>query len=101
MPWHVVFTSQSQQGIRAAILAGLAITVLARDDVEPGMVRLRSRLEAEPQLRVRMLGSAEELEAQRRRMKQQKDAYRASVDWVSKEELANMRASSKALKPHS
>ncbi|MEV8521672.1 hypothetical protein ABZR86_17900 [Dyella marensis] len=54
------------------------------------MVRLRSRLEAEPQLRVRMLGSAEELEAQRRRMKQQKDAYRASVDWVSKEELANM-----------
>jgi hypothetical protein len=23
-------------------------------------------------------------------MKQQKDAYRASVDWVSKEELANM-----------
>jgi len=37
VPWHVVFTSQSQQGIRAAILAGLAITVLARDDVEPGM----------------------------------------------------------------
>ena len=37
IPWHVVFTSQSQQGIRAAILAGLAITVLARDDVEPGM----------------------------------------------------------------
>ncbi|MGO4703517.1 LysR family transcriptional regulator [Dyella sp. 2RAB6] len=37
VPWHVVFTSQSQQGIRAAVLAGLAITVLARDDVEPGM----------------------------------------------------------------
>ncbi|MGC1547344.1 MAG: LysR substrate-binding domain-containing protein [Rhodanobacter sp.] len=35
--WHVVFTSQSQQGIRAAVLAGLAITVLARDDVEKGM----------------------------------------------------------------
>jgi DNA-binding transcriptional LysR family regulator len=32
-----VFTSQSQQGIRAAVLAGLAVTVLARDDVEPGM----------------------------------------------------------------
>lgn len=37
VPWHVVFTSQSQQGIRAAVLAGLAVTVLARDDVEPGM----------------------------------------------------------------
>ncbi|RUL77499.1 LysR family transcriptional regulator [Dyella choica] len=35
--WHVVFTSQSQQGIRAAVMAGLAITVLTRDDVEPGM----------------------------------------------------------------
>lgn len=37
VPWHVVFTSQSYQGIRAAVLAGLAATVLARDDVEPGM----------------------------------------------------------------
>ncbi|WP_243047805.1 LysR family transcriptional regulator [Dyella sp. RRB7] len=37
VPWHVVFTSQSQQGIRAAVLAGLAITVITRDDVEPGM----------------------------------------------------------------
>lgn len=37
VPWHVVFTSQSQQGIRAAVLAGLAATVLTRDDVEPGM----------------------------------------------------------------
>jgi DNA-binding transcriptional LysR family regulator len=37
LPWHVVFTSQSQQGIRAAVLAGLAVTVLTRDDVEPGM----------------------------------------------------------------
>ncbi|MFC4765088.1 LysR family transcriptional regulator [Dyella koreensis] len=37
VPWHVVFTSQSQQGIRAAVMAGLAITVLTRDDVEPGM----------------------------------------------------------------
>jgi DNA-binding transcriptional LysR family regulator len=35
--WHVVFTSQSQQGIRAAVLAGLAITIMTRDDVEPGM----------------------------------------------------------------
>jgi DNA-binding transcriptional LysR family regulator len=35
--WHVVFTSPSQQGMRAAVLAGLAITVLTRDDLEPGM----------------------------------------------------------------
>src|SRR6201996_2027045 len=35
--WHVVFTSQSQQGIRAAVLSGLAITIMTRDDVEPGM----------------------------------------------------------------
>ncbi|SFR88470.1 DNA-binding transcriptional regulator, LysR family [Dyella sp. OK004] len=37
MPWHVVFTSQSYQGIRAAVLAGLAVTVMTREDVEPGM----------------------------------------------------------------
>ncbi|WP_266157673.1 LysR family transcriptional regulator [Dyella silvatica] len=35
--WHVVFTSPSQQGMRAAVLAGLAVTVLTRDDLEPGM----------------------------------------------------------------
>ena len=35
--WHVVFTSPSQQGLRAAVLAGLGITVLTREDVEPGM----------------------------------------------------------------
>ncbi|MBN8757038.1 MULTISPECIES: LysR family transcriptional regulator [Variovorax] len=35
--WHVVFTSVSPHGIRAAVLAGLAVTVLAREDVEPGM----------------------------------------------------------------
>jgi len=35
--WHVVFTSASQQGLRAAMLAGLAITVLTRSDLEPGM----------------------------------------------------------------
>jgi DNA-binding transcriptional LysR family regulator len=35
--WHVVFTSASQHGIRAAVLAGLAVTVLTREDVEPGM----------------------------------------------------------------
>ena len=35
--WHVVFTSPSQQGLHAAVLAGLAVTVLTRDSVEPGM----------------------------------------------------------------
>lgn len=35
--WHVVFMSVSPHGIRAAVLAGLAVTVLAREDVEPGM----------------------------------------------------------------
>ncbi len=37
LDWHVVFTSASQHGIRAAVLAGLAVTVLTREDVEPGM----------------------------------------------------------------
>lgn len=35
--WHVVFTSASTQGIRAAVLSGLAMTVMTRDDLEPGM----------------------------------------------------------------
>lgn len=35
--WHVVFTSPSQQGLRAAVLAGLGVTVLTREDIEPGM----------------------------------------------------------------
>ena len=36
--WHVAFTSSSQSGIRAAVMAGLAITPLTRDDLEPGIV---------------------------------------------------------------
>ncbi|HEY2038236.1 MAG TPA: LysR family transcriptional regulator [Edaphobacter sp.] len=35
--WHVVFTSPSHQGLRAAVLAGLGITILTLDDLEPGM----------------------------------------------------------------
>ena len=35
--WHVVFTSASPHGIRAAVLAGLAVTVLTREEVEPWM----------------------------------------------------------------
>ncbi len=36
--WRIVFTSPSQQGLRAAVLAGLAITALPQGDLEPGMV---------------------------------------------------------------
>lgn len=35
--WHTAFTSQSQQGLRAAVLAGLGIAVMASGDLEPGM----------------------------------------------------------------
>jgi DNA-binding transcriptional LysR family regulator len=35
--WHIVFTSPSQQGLRAAMLAGLGVTVLTREELEPGM----------------------------------------------------------------
>lgn len=35
--WHVMFTSPSQQGLNAAISAGLGITVMIEDDVLPGM----------------------------------------------------------------
>ncbi|EJN05261.1 LysR family transcriptional regulator [Phyllobacterium sp. YR531] len=35
--WHVVFTSPSQHGLHAAVLSGLAITVLPESDVRPGM----------------------------------------------------------------
>jgi len=37
LDWHIVFTSSSQQGICAAILSGLAISVLPQEDVLPGM----------------------------------------------------------------
>lgn len=36
--WRIVFTSPSQQGLRAAVLAGLAITAVPQGDLEPGMV---------------------------------------------------------------
>ncbi|MBB3117313.1 LysR family transcriptional regulator [Pseudoduganella violacea] len=35
--WQTVFTSPSQQGISAAILSGLAVSVLPREDVKEGM----------------------------------------------------------------
>lgn len=34
---HIVFTSHSQEGIHAAVLAGLAITAIACDDIDAGM----------------------------------------------------------------
>jgi DNA-binding transcriptional LysR family regulator len=38
LDWRVAFTSPSQQGLRAAVLAGLAITALPQGDLEADMV---------------------------------------------------------------
>jgi DNA-binding transcriptional LysR family regulator len=35
--WHIVFTSPSQQDLRAAVMSGLAVAVLTRDEVRPGL----------------------------------------------------------------
>jgi DNA-binding transcriptional LysR family regulator len=35
--WHIAFTSPSEQGLRMAVRSGLAVAVLTRSDVEPGM----------------------------------------------------------------
>ena len=35
--WRVAFTSPSQQGLRAAVLAGLAVPAFPKGDLEPGM----------------------------------------------------------------
>lgn len=61
--------------------------------MERHLARLKSRLEAEPQLRPLLLRDEEELLRRRRRMKRQKDVYRAAVNWVSKEELEKMSSS--------
>lgn len=37
LDWRVAFTSPSQEGLRAAVLAGLAVTALPQEDVRPGM----------------------------------------------------------------
>ncbi|WP_179479084.1 LysR family transcriptional regulator [Rhodanobacter sp. K2T2] len=34
---HIVFTSPNHEGLRAAVQAGLAVTVLLHDELEPGM----------------------------------------------------------------
>lgn len=41
--WRVAFTSPSQQGLRAAVLAGLAVTALPQSDLEPGMAVIDGR----------------------------------------------------------
>lgn len=35
--WHIAFTSPSEQGLRAAVRSGLAVAVLVRSDLDPGM----------------------------------------------------------------
>jgi DNA-binding transcriptional LysR family regulator len=37
LDWHIAFTSASEQGLRMAVRSGLAVAVLTRSDVEPGM----------------------------------------------------------------
>lgn len=35
--WHIGFTSANLHGLRAAMLAGLGASIIARDEIEPGM----------------------------------------------------------------
>lgn len=65
--------------------------------MERHMARLKDRLEAEPQLRPILLRNEEEFQQRRRRLKRQKDAYRAAVNWVSKEELEKMSSGNPGL----
>lgn len=46
--WHIAFTSPSQEGIRAAVLAGLGVTVQLRDDLRPGMKVVDGRYHLPP-----------------------------------------------------
>ena len=52
IPWHIVFTSPSHQGLRAAVLAGLGVTVLTLDSLEPGMKIVDGELGLPPLPRV-------------------------------------------------
>jgi DNA-binding transcriptional LysR family regulator len=36
-PWHLAFSSPSQEGIRTAVLAGLGVTVQMASDLKPGL----------------------------------------------------------------
>ncbi|SAL32547.1 LysR family transcriptional regulator [Caballeronia sordidicola] len=55
--WHVAFTSSSQSGIRAAVMAGLGVTVFTRDDLEPGIAVIDGQygLPALPEAEFRLL----------------------------------------------
>lgn len=38
--WHMAFTSANQHGLKAAVKAGLAVSIFAREEIEPWMVVL-------------------------------------------------------------
>ncbi|MFX4381321.1 hypothetical protein ABTA55_19320, partial [Acinetobacter baumannii] len=38
--WHVGFTSANQHGLKAAVKAGLAVSIFAKEEIEPWMVVL-------------------------------------------------------------
>lgn len=46
--WRVAFASQNEQGLRAAVQAGLALTALPQGDLEPGMLEMDDRLGLPP-----------------------------------------------------
>ena len=58
--WRMAFTSHSQQGLRAAVQAGLAVTVLPLENLETGMVVVNSRydLPSLPEASFRLLWNA-------------------------------------------
>lgn len=60
LEWRVAFTSPSQQGLRAAVKAGLAITALPEEDLESGMVIVDGQygLPPLPETSFRLLWSA-------------------------------------------
>lgn len=69
LDWRVAFTSPSQEGLRAAVLAGLAVTALPQEDVRPGMEVIDGRYglpslpEADFRLISRPTGSAPAVQA--------------------------------------
>ena len=67
--WRLAFTSLSQQGLRAAVKAGLAITAILQEDLEPGIVEIDAEagLPPLPQASFRLLWSASEGRLPRRR----------------------------------
>lgn len=58
--WRMAFTSPSQQGLRAAVQAGLAITVLPQENLQAGIVEvgIRCKLPPLPKASFRLLWSA-------------------------------------------